>query len=43
MSGYLDSRKLTNVKGRLNYITDKDKQEGTKKPKQEVNVAKLES
>lgn len=27
MSGYLDSRKLTNVKGRLNYITDKDKQE----------------
>lgn len=27
MSGYLDSRKLTNVKGRLNYITNKDKQE----------------
>lgn len=27
MSGYLDSRKLTNVKGRLNYITNKNKQE----------------
>lgn len=27
MAGYLDSRKLTNVKGRINYITNKDKQE----------------
>ena len=27
MSGYLDSRKLTNVKGRINYITDKKRQE----------------
>lgn len=27
MAGYLDSRKLTNVKGRLKYITNKDKQE----------------
>ena len=27
MAGYLSSRKLTNVKGRINYITNKDKQE----------------
>ena len=27
MAGYLDSRKLTNVKGRIKYITNKDKQE----------------
>lgn len=27
MSGYLNSRKLTNVKGRINYITNKKKQE----------------
>lgn len=27
MAGYLDSRKLTNVKGRIEYITNKDKQE----------------
>lgn len=27
MSGYLDSRKLTNVKGRINYITDEKRQE----------------
>lgn len=27
MSGYLDSRKLTNVKGRINYVTDKKRQE----------------
>lgn len=27
MSGYLDSRKLTNVKGRINYITNEKKQE----------------
>lgn len=27
MAGYLSSRKLTNVKGRLKYISDKDRQE----------------
>ena len=27
MAGYLDSRKLTNVKGRIKYITNEDKQE----------------
>lgn len=27
MAGYLDSRKLTNVKGRIKYITNKEKQE----------------
>lgn len=27
MAGYLNSRKLTNVKGRIKYITNKDKQE----------------
>lgn len=27
MAGYLDSRKLTNIKGRIKYITNKDKQE----------------
>ena len=27
MAGYLSSRKLTNVKGRIKYITNKDKQE----------------
>ena len=27
MSGYLSSRKLTNVKGRINYITNEKKQE----------------
>lgn len=27
MAGYLDSRKLTNVKGRIKYIANKDKQE----------------
>lgn len=27
MGGYLSSRKLTNVKGRIKYITDKKKQE----------------
>ena len=27
MAGYLDSRKLTNVKGRISYITDKKRQE----------------
>lgn len=27
MAGYLDGRKLTNVKGRIQYITNKDKQE----------------
>ena len=27
MAGYLDSRKLTNVQGRIEYITNKDKQE----------------
>ena len=27
MSGYLSSRKLTNVKGRISYITDKKRQE----------------
>ena len=27
MSGYLSSRKLTNVKGRIKYITNEKKQE----------------
>ena len=27
MAGYLSSRKLTNVKGRLKYISDEDRQE----------------